>query len=389
MSKKASPTLIGAFVVGAVALAFAAILVFGGGKFFSQTRRFVLFFDGSIKGLNVGSPVVFRGVKLGTVADVLLRLDTRDLSVSIPVIIELDPERFFLSSGVLPKGKGIQDWIDKGLRAQLEMQSLVTGQLMVGLDFHPDKPARLQGIDMDVPEIPTIPTPLQAFLEKVQEIPLHEIVGRATETLREIQEALASANIGESLKAAEETLRGLRDLVQEVRAGVKPILAGADRSVAKVEGLMENADGAVTEVRTLVRETSGRLGPTMDRVDRTLEGARDLARRLDAQVDPVAASVRGAADDAGALMRSATETLDPVASSLRRAADEAAAALEVAKDVLGAVSGRVAHESPLAYELTQTLREVSAAARSLRALGEYLQQRPDALIRGKAAEGGR
>ncbi len=372
-----------------MALVIAGILVFGGGRFFSQTRRFVVFFDGSVKGLNVGSPVVFRGVKLGTVADILLRLDPKDLSVSIPVIIELDPERFSLAEGRLPKGANIQNWIDKGLRAQLELQSLVTGQLMVGLDFHPDKPVRKKGIDLGVAEIPTIPTPLQEFVAKVQELPLNEIISRVSQTLGEIQEALATANIAESLEAAEETLRGLRDLVQEVREGVKPILSGADRSVARVEGLVENADGAVTEMRTLVRDTTGRLGPTMDHVDRTLEGAQDLVRRLDAQVDPVASSVRGAADEAGALMRSAGENLEPLASSLRKAADEAAAALEVAKDALGAVSGRVGHESPLAYELTQTLREVSAAARSLRALGEYLQQRPDALIRGKAAEGGR
>ena len=84
MSKPANKTLIGAFVVGATALLLLAIAVFGSGKLFQTTSRYVLFFDGSISGLSVGSPVLFRGVPVGRVVEIRLtgNLDTKGASPS-------------------------------------------------------------------------------------------------------------------------------------------------------------------------------------------------------------------------------------------------------------------------------------------------------------------
>ncbi len=100
MSKQANKTLIGAFVIGSIALLVAAVLILGGGKLFSNKFKVVMFFDGSIKGLNVGSPVMFRGVKVGTVSDINLMLDARALSFQTPVVAELDPARLVLTGGV-------------------------------------------------------------------------------------------------------------------------------------------------------------------------------------------------------------------------------------------------------------------------------------------------
>ena len=94
MSKQANKTLIGIFVVGAVALVVAGVAIFGTGKFFSERHRLVMYFDGSVSGLNVGAPVVFRGVKIGTVTDIVLRADPADMSIQIPVFIEIEPNRF-------------------------------------------------------------------------------------------------------------------------------------------------------------------------------------------------------------------------------------------------------------------------------------------------------
>ncbi|MGD1075416.1 MAG: MlaD family protein, partial [Thermodesulfovibrionales bacterium] len=94
MSKKASKTLIGAFVLGAVVLIVAGVVVFGGGKFFKKTINFVTFFEGSLKGLSVGSPVTFRGVKIGEVTNIVPRFNTKSMSVLIPVYIEINPETF-------------------------------------------------------------------------------------------------------------------------------------------------------------------------------------------------------------------------------------------------------------------------------------------------------
>ena len=149
MNKKISPTLIGAFVVGALALIVIAILVFGSGRLFRQTKDFVLYFDNSVNGLRIGAPVKFKGVEIGSVKDIRLQLEQGKLINKIPVIIEIDLEKL-TSRGATsadcdrwtakPFSKAI---VDRGLRGQLEMESLVTGLLYIALDLFPGTPINL------------------------------------------------------------------------------------------------------------------------------------------------------------------------------------------------------------------------------------------------------
>ena len=121
MSKPANKTLIGAFVVGAVVLAVAAIVLFGSGKFFKKTEPWLTFFQGSVKGLNVGSPVVFRGVQIGQVTDIIVGFDATQLEVLIPVFLEIDPEKFkdIGDSSQKSDPEMHSALIERGLRAQL------------------------------------------------------------------------------------------------------------------------------------------------------------------------------------------------------------------------------------------------------------------------------
>src|SRR4030042_3764548 len=139
MSKQANKTMIGAFVVGATALVVAGVLVFGSAKFLKERHPFVMYFDGSVQGLDVGASVVFRGVKVGTVTDIELRTDPVNLTIQIPVFIEIEMDRL-KRTGTLPlkrtPAEGMKLLVERGLRAQLELQSLVTGKLLVNLDFH-------------------------------------------------------------------------------------------------------------------------------------------------------------------------------------------------------------------------------------------------------------
>src|SRR6266513_856271 len=98
MGRKASPAMIGAFVVGAVALALGGILLFGSGRLFKHASTFVMFFPGDVSGLNVGAPVKFKGVEIGSVSDVQLRFgnmervspDQVEKGIRIPVFVEID-----------------------------------------------------------------------------------------------------------------------------------------------------------------------------------------------------------------------------------------------------------------------------------------------------------
>lgn len=177
MSKKPNSVLIGVFVAGAVSLVIAAVLVFGSGSLFEDRNLFVLHFKGSVKGLAVGAPVVLRGVKIGSVRDIRINASSNSQNFSIPVIIEIGKELIVISNGNGQQGKAhelsvesnLKALIEQGLRAQLEMQSMVTGQLLVSLDFHHDKPLILSGEALDYPEIPTIQTEIEELTQKIKQ----------------------------------------------------------------------------------------------------------------------------------------------------------------------------------------------------------------------------
>ena len=92
MSSKANPTAIGAFVIGALAIAIGGVVALGGGKFFKDTTTYVMFFDSSVSGLRVGAPVEFRGVNVGSVTKILGTIG-EDLEIQIPVYVEIGEGR--------------------------------------------------------------------------------------------------------------------------------------------------------------------------------------------------------------------------------------------------------------------------------------------------------
>ncbi|RPJ21639.1 MAG: MCE family protein, partial [Desulfobacteraceae bacterium] len=166
MSKPVNKTMIGLFVVGAIVLAVVAIGVLGSGKLFKESIPYVMVFEGSVKGLNVGSPVVFRGVKIGAVSSIHMNFNYATKAMTILVYSDFDPGKIEIvnldketAERLKEAGRYVvmRELIGRGLRAQLEMQSIVTGQLQIALDFYPDKPAVYTGIVKTVQEIPTIP----------------------------------------------------------------------------------------------------------------------------------------------------------------------------------------------------------------------------------------
>jgi paraquat-inducible protein B len=191
---RANPKLIGAFVVGAVALVVIGVLLLGGSKWLAERRTYVAYFEGSVKGLNIGAPVEFQGVPVGTVTDIQLQFLTAELEFRIPVFFQIEPGRMTqVGQPVKAGGQILRPLIARGLRAQLEMQSFVTGQLMVQLSFLPDTPVKLVG-DGKVAEIPTVPTTMQEVaqnvtqaLTEIRQLPIPQLIGQLAETAQRIK----------------------------------------------------------------------------------------------------------------------------------------------------------------------------------------------------------
>jgi len=353
VSRKANPTFIGAFVVGAVALVVAGVVIFGSGKFFTETRKFVMFFEGSVKGLNIGAPVAFKGVKVGSVKEIRLFLDDRDLTLKIPVYVELEPKRITqIQAGGDPQKllqeKGVSTLIEflvqEGLRAQLGMQSLVTGQLYVDLDFFHDKPLRMVGAEPSVPEIPTIASSLEELSKTVERIPLEDLAQKLLAAIEGIDHFVNSQELKETVVHLNATVKDANSLVRQVADQVKPLASRLDKTLAEAQKLFSNADSQIK--------------PLASGIGEAVKDTRKLVQNLDSRVGPLASGLDNSLKATEVAVKQATKTLASFESA-------------------------VGENSPLQYELAETLKELGAAARSLRDMADYLERHPEALLHGK------
>ncbi|MCP3870541.1 MAG: MCE family protein [Gammaproteobacteria bacterium] len=262
-------------------------------KVYLEKDRYLMFFEGSVRGLNPGSPVMLRGIKIGQVLDVQLKFDTEAFEFSIPVLVEIEPDRIGLTGdrSLLEEQEVIARLVSKGLRGQLKSGSLLTGQLFVDLDFHPEAPAAAITTRGNYSVVPTVATPIDAIVNKVDDL-MNKIL------------AFPLDEIGENLQG---TLKGTNDFIHS---------GELTRAVAEFQLLLKQ-----------IRETT--------------EG-------LEQNISP-----------------------------------EVTATLQQARSTLKSVEGVVTEDSTLYMELHHLIRELSAAARSIRGMAEYLERHPEALIKGK------
>ncbi|MBN2886042.1 MAG: MCE family protein [Chromatiaceae bacterium] len=260
---------------------------------YARKSRYLLFFDGSVRGLAVGAPVLLRGIQIGRVLDVQLQFNLDEGAFRIPVLIEVEPERIALrGEGERPEpDEMLERLVAQGLRAQLRIGSLLTGQLNIEFDFHPDLPPASIGHYGDYQVIPTLPGSLEAMATKLNAV-LDQIA------------ALPMEQIGDNLAA---TLASTRALVE---------------------------------------------APEIARSLRDLEVSMDRLRSLSEQLD---------------------EALAP----------ELLATLGEARGALASARSQLAEDSSLSVEIRRLMQEITSAARSVRALSDYLERHPEALLQGK------
>ena len=314
---KASPAAVGGFVLGGLALAVVAILFFGGMRLFTATLRAVVFFPTSVAGLTVGSPVTFRGVKIGTVNKISLRFNVADRSSVIPVYLELDAERISWEDTSLKGGPGddiepgIPRLVHAGMRATLSTPNLVTGQLGVDLDFRPETPVPPPGPALGVPEIPSMPSLFQNLKDKLTDLPLSELIDDMRATLASIR-SVADAftgKVGPLTESAQQTADAARETLLATTEAVRKLGADASRT-------LENIDKLAIDSRQQVAISGRELQRVLAAAHRIAQSAEKLMASLNSVVEPrsemrgdLAASLRDLAASANSL-RSFTRELE-------------------------------------------------------------------------------
>lgn len=287
MSAKTHPRLLGAFVLGAIALVLAAVVLFSAGGWFEKRDRFSVYFPGSVRGLNPGAPVTFRGIKIGEVAEVKAVLTGKaDPVIQIEVVVELIGDIVEAPPGVprpfagMTAGDLARTLIERGVRGKLQSQSLLTGQKYVDFDFLPGEPARFSGLNPRYPELPTTPTAMEKmgdkfeqFFDKLAELPLDEMMEDVRKAIRSVREVLEAPELKGAIRKADRAMGELGPALADARQTLAEARKLLDTAGSEVEG----TGGSARETLTRVRQTLDRVGRTLDEIDRTV-GSADEAR---------------------------------------------------------------------------------------------------------------
>ncbi len=281
-------------MVGAVVIIAASIVFLGRGKFFEETRTYITFFSGSVKGLTVGSVVSFRGAQVGKVKDlsVVYQRDRDELIIPVLIDINLESIKGLKQLGEKSSAHDETDLItrlvSRGLRAQLGLDSIVTGSLFVQLDFMPEMPLNLRALDTRYTEIPSVPSSLEKLQTTLQQLPLADIADKLVKITNRVEEVVSSRHIDEALSTTDVLLRELQTLSRNI-----------DSRSAEITSEFNKLSGAY-------RVTAQQIGELTRQTEKTLR------------------SLQATSDQGGELAVGAHQTLDEIrttARSIKRLAD--------------------------------------------------------------------
>lgn len=312
MSRKANPTIIGLFIVLGLALGVTSVLLVSSSKIFTRHKKYILYFDATLTGLDPGAAVKFRGVTIGYVKDVLLHLNQAPEDASVPVIIELNEDLLRERSDNtfnLADESQLDLHVKRGLRGKLDAQSLLTGLLYVQLEFLPQAPATYHQLKPRYKEIPTAPSDVQIFRVDFAEITrkLSLLLGRLDSTLNEFQVREINRGLTNLLTSLQSFASSpdLTNTVTSARQTLDEIRMLSTKLRSKVDGLADAADHTLTETRATMTELRGGVQDVRDMI----APQAPLRRDLEATLDQLSEAARSAAELAEFLKRNPNAVL--------------------------------------------------------------------------------
>ena len=330
MSKKANPVLVGSFVLGALGLIIAAIIILGNIKLKDNRLRCIAYFTGSLYGLDIGAPVTFRGVAIGRVSQIRILYDDAQKNYAIPVYIDIEQTPLDSDLGTSWEQDSVRkvmgQLIENGLRAQLKISSLLTSKLYIDLAFQPGTMLRLRHKDDKLFEIPTLPSGLEQITQKLEKLPLDEILNKTASALDGINSIINSEETRRALKSLDSTLNRLDILLGDMDE--------------HIPGVLNELKSGLTNIATLSAT------------------ATTVLKTTDKEIPVI------------------SNELQKLLVSLDKAAGSAVKSLNNLDQL-------TANDSNFSFQVIASLREIEKAAVSIKQLTDYLQQYPNALVFGQ------
>lgn len=265
MSETRKPLLIGSFLLGGLFLLVAGLLLLSRDSWFSQPSEYVVYFTGTLDGLDVGADVTYRGVKIGSVREIRLSYDRAIKDVVMPVILRIQPNR---SDGKRSFDEVLEQLVQRGLRAQLQTPSLLTGKAIVALDMFPGQAGYVrEPNEVDLPAIPSVPSRIDQaanlvgdLIAEVRELPLRELIDSASQAMRGIERLSQSSDLQDGLHSLASTLASLDRLSQRLESQLPPLLDSARRSSGELNATLGEIRQAATGLRQTLQQTEALLG---------------------------------------------------------------------------------------------------------------------------------
>lgn len=299
MTSKTYKTLVGAFVIGGITLFVGGLILLGSGRIFTNALTYTLYFGGSVSGLSIGAPVVFRGVPMGSVTQIRLVANSRDSNITIPVTIRIEDQSFIMANGEFlnehEQAQIIQRMVERGLRARLQMASFITGQYRVELDFFPNTPMNYRSKNPEW-EIPTIPSPIDTLQKTLARLPLDQIADSLTTILSNLNEAVGGGQVKTAIEAVSGAFKEMQGFFANdtVRQSVENTLAQLSKTTGTLENGLAGALNSFQSAMDSLAKAANRIGqlsvaaddiiardsPTMNDLRRLLKEAAAAARAL-------------------------------------------------------------------------------------------------------------
>jgi paraquat-inducible protein B len=312
-------TLVGAFVLGGIILALGAIILFGQINLFSKVVQAVVVLQDSASGLSIGAPVNFRGVPVGSVSNIELTFDRKTFTAYIPVTLELNPQRVHRANS--NEIIGVEEFVGRGLRAEVSIQSLVTGQAAIELSFDPSTSAVLHPGLSKYPEIPVRQSIMQKAQKTLEQLPLQEM----------------ATNINKAL----ESIRILADrLNEDLPALIVSIQQTSDQSRALVGTATRTLDTLETQLTT------------------TLSGINSMTAAATTQLNGRGADFHQLLMNTDTTIAQARQTLTELRAFTSARSDQRA-------------------------NIDATLRDITAAAAAMRGFASEIEREPQLLLMGR------
>lgn len=329
MSHKVNAKAIGAFTILAGILLVSGIFTFGSGDWFRAEYEVEMVFTGSVKGLNNGSPITFRGVRIGEVKEINLDVvnDGKDITIwVVGALVQGEDSRF-------TNRAQLYDFLDaqikKGLRAQLVAQSIVTGNLQIQLEYFPYQEGYLILDDNENLNIPTVPTDFEIVTEtiknvaeQIDDIPLLEITQHLDEAIQGLNRRINSEKIDQSIDQLNESLIQLNLLLTGMNAEKELFFEQYYKTSAAFQVMAKNVTSASQRGERLMKKTS----KAIDDMDGMLEQSQSTLKTFEELVEP---------------------------------------------------------DSDVRIRLVKTLESIERSAEQFRQLGETLERNPESILTGK------